>query len=115
MSLNPYEPSLVRSLPQRARRWPVEYLLIPLSWTAFICLTGIVADKVRYSSSLIGFALFAMVIASGAIVSLVCLKKCVRGWWHLLVLPIWLLLLSELWVLLLLTVRFLAVYFGGPR
>lgn len=113
MSLNPYEASQVRGRPPRSQPWNPVWLFVPFAWTAFICVTGAFADHIRYSSSYVEFVSFALVIGTGAIASLVCLKKCVRGWWHLLVLPIWLLLLTELLILSMATIRVVVFSFGG--
>lgn len=109
---NPYEPPAtygVRLPPetdsygqlkrQRQRR---RYLLgVSLVWFAFIMMTGIYADNVRYMTSLPSIIGYGAFIVVGNVVCLACLALSVRGWWHLLVLPIWLFCLLELWVLVL--------------
>jgi len=70
-----------------------------LAWIAFVLLTGTFADNVRYLMTVPSLVGYAALVGIGNVACPVCLALSVRGWWRLLVLPIWILCLLELLVL----------------
>jgi hypothetical protein len=70
-----------------------------LAWIVFVLLTGTFADNIRYMMTLPSLIGYVALVGVGNVACLVCLALSVRGWWHLLVLPIWILCLLELLVL----------------
>jgi len=66
---------------------------VPFVWVGSCLLTGTYADNARYVPGMIPFLLF------GSLSSVIALVVTIRGWYHLLALPIWAFLISELLVL----------------
>ena len=108
MPTNPFEPPKEVSPQARqptARRWNPWLLWVAFAWTAFIIVTNTYADNLRYMGSWPTFLAYASLIVGGNLGSLVCLYRGVRGWWHLLVLPIWFLSGVELLIVFVYTAQ----------
>lgn len=69
-------------------------LIWPCAWVCFCLLTGTYADNARYCPGMIPFLLV------GIFSSAIALVFSLRGWYHLLGLPIWCFLSLELLVLI---------------
>lgn len=76
-------------------------LCFALGWTGLIFLTSTYADNLRYMTSVAKFIGYASLIGVGNAACLISLYVSVRGWWHLLVLPIWFFSITELLILIL--------------
>ena len=101
-STNPYDPSAQADGPfrdsygqlRRVKRRRKFYLIPAFAWLAFVYFTSYCADHIRYMGN--GWVTGATIIVIGNISCLVCLCLGLRGWWHLLAIPIWIFCLVEL-------------------
>jgi hypothetical protein len=94
-SENPYESPLssaARAAPLRIRFSGSRLYLVAVVWAAFVLLTGFYADNGRYSWP------HGVISAVVALASIACLAASLRGWKHLLALPLYLFFACELLV-----------------
>ena len=82
--------------------------MFAIAWFLFTTTTNTCADNVRYFGTLAGFAGHATMIGVGWLASLTCLAVSVRGWWHLVALPLWIFGGVELLILAIYFVRLIA-------
>ena len=68
-------------------------MLFPAAWLLFLMTSGIASDSIQFSLPVAWGFTIGTVVACGV------LRYAVRGWWHLLTLPLWVFLLMNVFVL----------------